>query len=229
VVGYAAVALMVHPSDAPPDLLETVVGALKADLGRSDDGSQCLALAAVANMGGPLLAASLAAPVQRLLVGSSSHACVKKKASLCLLRLFRTNPDCVVHGEWADRVSGLLEQRHLGVLTSSMSLLLGLASRSSGDYEGLVPYVIHNLHTLVVGESAKGVPRCRSDYLYYHTPCPWLQVKLLKFLQYVEDPPKNCTKTPRPCACLVAVTSVCTCACRQGTTPPRRTRCRPRP
>ena len=47
---------------------------------------------------------------QRLLVTQGGHACVLKKAALCLLRLFRTNPECVVHADWAGRLSTLLEQ-----------------------------------------------------------------------------------------------------------------------
>jgi AP-2 complex subunit alpha len=202
VVGYAAVALMVHPAGAPEDLVATVITAIKTDLDAMDDAGQCLALACIANMGGDKLAGPLVGSVQRLLVAQASHVCVKKKASLCLLRLFRTNPDCIVHRDWADRMSALLEQRHLGVLTSAMSLLLGFASRSPRDYESLVPYVIHNLHSLVVGGGggapdasksisrggAQAAPRCRQDYLYYQTPSPWLQVKLLKFLQYFEAP-----------------------------------------
>jgi len=44
-----------------------------------------------------------------------------------------------------------------------------------------------------VGETKdKGAPtatsRCRPDYLYYQTPCPWLQIKLLKFLQFYPTP-----------------------------------------
>jgi hypothetical protein len=45
---------------APPELMDTVVGAIKQDLGRTDDGAQCLALACIANMGGPALAGALA-------------------------------------------------------------------------------------------------------------------------------------------------------------------------
>jgi AP-2 complex subunit alpha len=188
-VGYAAVVLMVHPTESPEDLMTTVVSAIKQDLARHDDAAQCLALACIANMSGTTVAPQVASSVQRLLVAQDSHVCVKKKAALCLLRLFRTNPECVVHKEWAPRLSSLLEQRHLGVLMSVMSLVLGLASRSPSDYEGLCPYVIHNLHALVIGDTMTGkANRCRSDYYYYSTPAPWLQVKLLKFLQYYGVP-----------------------------------------
>ena len=65
----------------------------------------------------------------------------------------------------------LLEERHLGVLLSTMSLLIALASKSPVDYEICVPYVIALLSRLVL------TPRSTmDDYLYYNTPSPWLQV-----------------------------------------------------
>ena len=41
---------------------------------------------------------------QRLLVARDTDAVVRKKAALCLLKLFRTNPDNVTHSEWAPQV-----------------------------------------------------------------------------------------------------------------------------
>lgn len=41
---------------------------------------------------------------KRLLVSRDTDAVVRKKAALCLLKLFRTNPDNVTHPEWAPQV-----------------------------------------------------------------------------------------------------------------------------
>ena len=60
---------------------------------------------------------------------------------------------------------------------STMLLLIGLASRHTEDYESLVPYVIHVFGMLVLKRA------CAREYLYCRTPSPWLQIKLLKFLQ----------------------------------------------
>jgi len=43
----------------------------------------------------------------------------------------------------------LLENKNYGVVTSVMSLLIGLASKSQATYEGLVPHVIALLTRLV--------------------------------------------------------------------------------
>jgi len=59
-----------------------------------------------------------------------------------------------------------------------MSLLIGLTSKHEMEYQTLIPYAVHILSALVMQKS------CSQDYLYYRTPSPWLQVKLLRFLQY---------------------------------------------
>lgn len=159
------------------------------------------------------------------MVARDTDPVVRKKAALCLLKLFRTNPDNIMHADWAPQMVGgwsggtsshrgvpkrfvpsmvtvrqglmangwwyqsitmqahILEDRHLGVILSAMSLLIALASKSPTDYEICVPYVIHLLSRLVLQ------PRpCSEDYLYYNTPCPWLQVKFFKFLQLYPPP-----------------------------------------
>jgi AP-2 complex subunit alpha len=149
-------------------------------------------------MGGVDLAEALGQDVQRILSESRTEPVVRKKAALCLLRLFRSSPDTLELSEWADKISSLLEDRHLGVVTSVMSLLLGLATASPETYEGLVPYAIHILTRLVVHKA------CNTEYLYYSTPSPWLQVKCLKFLELYR-PPEDATQLSR-------LNEVCRCS-----------------
>ncbi|CAM9231402.1 unnamed protein product, partial [Ectocarpus sp. 13 AM-2016] len=143
---------------------------------------QTLALATVANLGGNDLSDALLPDVERLLVMKGTDPAVRKKAALCFLRFFRENPGNLIHSELSEKMARLLENKNLGVVTSVMSLLIGLASRSPGNYEGLVPHVIHLLTRLVIHKA------CASEYLYYGTPSPWMHVKLLKFLQMFPPP-----------------------------------------
>lgn len=195
-VGYMAFSMMFRPGD---ELMALAVNSMRNDvIGHAHHG-QTLALSAVSNIGGNDLAEALSADVQRLIIspldsgpsynmGINSEeefrnkALLCKKAALCLLRLFRTNPECVTVDEWMSRLARLLEDRDIGVVTSVMSLLLGFASTSTGTFEPLVPYVVSILTRLVVNRS------CAPDYLYYNIPSPWLQVKCLRFLQYYKVP-----------------------------------------
>ena len=178
-VGYVATTLLTRASD---DHFTLVINSIKNDLLSKSPAAQCLALACVSNMGTTVLAVECAEEVKRILVSVDTQPIVRKKASLCLLRFYRTNPTGLSADEWCPRISTLLESKEIGVVLSTMSLLLGLASRQPEAYVSLVPHVIHTLSRLAVNR------QCSPDYLYYTTPCPWLQVKLLKFLQYYPPP-----------------------------------------
>lgn len=182
-VGYAALSLLLRGDDP---MINSIVSTLRLDLtsqpsgqnrGPAGDAAQSLALCSIANMSGLELIQALHGEVQHILVSKSSTSNVKKKAALCLLRLVRTSPNLVAGREFAPHVAQLLQDRHLGVLTSAMSLLNGLASQHTAEYESLIPYVVHILGMLVLKKA------CAREYLYYRTPSPWLQIKLLKFLQ----------------------------------------------
>ena len=196
-VGYMAVSLLLRPGD---DLITLVVNCIHNDLVGREPGAKCLALAAVANIGGNDLAEALCRDVQAVIerpidergynlnsgvdaeLGARTRAALVKKGCLCMLRLFRTNNDCVDSTAWLHQLAALLEDRDVGVMTSAMSLLLGFASQNPAAFEPLVPYVISILLNLVINRM------CPQDYLYYRIPCPWLQVKCLRFLQYYKEP-----------------------------------------
>ena len=55
-------------------------------------------------MGGKEFAEAMSMDVQRLLVSNTVRPIVRKKAALCLLRLFRKNPDTLVVDPWADQM-----------------------------------------------------------------------------------------------------------------------------
>ncbi|PKI78778.1 hypothetical protein CRG98_000845 [Punica granatum] len=139
----------------------------------------------VGNIGGREFAESLAPDVQKLLISSSCRPLVRKKAALCLLRLYRKNPDVVNVDGWADRMAQLLDERDLGVLTSSMSLLVALVSNHHETYWSCLPKCVKILERLARNQD---VPQ---EYTYYGIPSPWLQVKTMRALQYfpvIEDP-----------------------------------------
>jgi len=190
-VGYVAMSLLLRGGDPA---IGSVINTIRKDIaaagapssagksssgagGDSTDSAQSLALCSIANISGLELIQALHVEVQHILVSKSSTPNVRKKAALCLLRLVRTSPNLVAGREFAPHVAQLLQDRHLGVLTSTMSLLNGLAVQHPPEYETLIPYVVHILGMLVLKKA------CAREYLYYRTPSPWLQIKLLKFLQ----------------------------------------------
>ena len=62
----------------------------------------------------------------------------------------QTKPKLVVGCESAPHVAYLLQDTHLGVLTSTMLWLIRLAICHKEDYESLFPFVIHLFRILVL-------------------------------------------------------------------------------
>lgn len=203
-VGYMAVALMLRPGDK---LMALVVNSVRNDIVSPYLHPQCLALSLIANLGGHEFADTVAQDVAKLITapldtGSSflspndSHPkldpeeikrnrnAVIKKTCLCLLRLYRTNPDCLIAEEWVTYLVKLVLDHDLGVVTSAMSLLLAMTSHQPHAFETAIPYILELMQRLITGQG-QVVPL---EYTYYRIASPWIQTKCLRFLQYFKEP-----------------------------------------
>ncbi|KAJ4970513.1 hypothetical protein NE237_003612 [Protea cynaroides] len=181
-VGYIVTSCLLNENH---DFLRLAINTVRNDIIGRNETFQCLALTMVGNIGGREFAESLAPDVQKLLMLSSCRPLVRKKAALCLLRLYRKNPDVVNVDGWSDRMAQLLDERDLGVLTSVMSLLVALVSNNHDVYWSCLPKCVKILERLARNQD---VPQ---EYTYYGIPSPWLQVKTMRALQYfpaIEDP-----------------------------------------
>ncbi|RKP26851.1 AP-2 complex subunit alpha-1 [Syncephalis pseudoplumigaleata] len=174
-IGYLALTLLLTENH---EMIRLVVNSLRKDLEDQVEIVNCLALHAIANIGGREMAESLSGDVYRLLIANTSKSFVKKKAALCLLRLFRKHSDVLPAAEWAADILPLMEHPDLGVLISVTSLAMALCQQCPDEYAPCVGRAIYRLHRMVI---EKDYP---IDYLYYKVPNPWLQVKLLRLLQY---------------------------------------------
>ena len=110
-------------------------------------------------------------------ISSTSKAPVKKKAALTLLRLYRKYPD-IVQQEWAERMISLMDDPDMGVTLSVTSLIMALAQDRPDEYKGSYVKAAQRLKKIIVDNDIS------PDYLYYKVPCPWVQVKFLRLLQY---------------------------------------------
>mmetsp|Transcript_25693 Transcript_25693/g.45735 ORF Transcript_25693/g.45735 Transcript_25693/m.45735 type:complete len:666 (-) Transcript_25693:12-2009(-) len=178
-VGYMVTSVLVNENN---DFLRLAINAVRNDIISRNESYQCLGLGFAANVGGPEFSEALASDVMKLLVSSTSRPIVKKKAALCLLRLFRKNSDIITADLWASKMAALLDEHDVGVLGTFVSLLTALAARESAGYEACVPKLITMLERLA---KARGVPQ---DHTYYGIPSPWLQVRIMRSLQYFPPP-----------------------------------------
>eukprot|EP01118_Nematostelium_gracile_P009612 TRINITY_DN3251_c0_g5_i1.p1 TRINITY_DN3251_c0_g5~~TRINITY_DN3251_c0_g5_i1.p1 ORF type:complete len:1030 (+),score=309.97 TRINITY_DN3251_c0_g5_i1:73-3090(+) len=185
-VGYLALAILLHENH---EMLPLIVQSLQNDLQSRNEYHQAMALTAIGNIGGKEMAESLAPIVQKLLISKSTKATIKKKAALCLLKLFRRYPDLITADVWLDRLFNLLDEHDLGILTSVMGLLLGLANDNPKGYEPAVKKAIWLLTKIIINKDYT------KDYVYYNMANPWLQVKILRFLSLYPPPTDATAKT----------------------------------
>ncbi|KAJ7546340.1 hypothetical protein O6H91_08G036300 [Diphasiastrum complanatum] len=181
-VGYIVTSCLLNENH---DFLRLVINTVRNDIIGRNETFQCLALTMVGNVGGKEFSESLAPDVQKLLISSSCRPLVRKKAALCLLRLYRKNPDVVNVDGWSDRMAQLLDERDIGVVTAVMSLLVSLVANNPDGYWNCVSKCVRLLERLT---RSQDIPQ---EYTYYGIPSPWLQVKTMRVLQYfpsIEDP-----------------------------------------
>ncbi|KAF2426308.1 Adaptor protein-like protein complex AP-2 [Tothia fuscella] len=173
-IGYLAVTLFLHEGH---DLLHLVINSIRKDLQNHLELNNCLALHAIANVGGKEMGQALSVDVHRLLISPTSKTFVKKKAALTLLRLYRKYP-AIVQMEWAERIISMMDDPDMGVALSVTSLVIALVQDNPEQYKAAYVKAARRLKNIAVDND------CTLDYQYYKVPCPWMQVKLLKLLQY---------------------------------------------
>ncbi|KAJ6575116.1 Adaptor protein complex AP-2 alpha subunit [Mycena capillaripes] len=174
-IGYLAVTLLMHENS---DFLRLVVNSIRKDLDGNNEVDNCLALHAIANVGGSEMAEALAEDVHRLLISPTSQSFVKKKAALTLLRLYRKHPDVIPAAEWALRIVSIMDDEDLGVVICVTSLVMALAQDHLAPFAVCYTKAVDRLNRLVIEHEYA------ATYAYYKVPSPWLQVKLLRLLQY---------------------------------------------
>jgi len=123
--GYLAISVLLKGTD---ELMTLVVNTIKRDLSlKHQEAVQCLALCAIANIGGRDMAQALADDVRRLVVTPATPVAVRKKAVLALLRIHRETPR-VVRLPTELEVAQMVQQEYpvqggLGLALSATALL----------------------------------------------------------------------------------------------------------
>lgn len=72
----------------------------------------------------------------------------------------------------------LMDDPDMGVTLSVTSLIMALAQDRPEEYKGSYAKAAQRLKKIIVDNDIA------PDYLYYKVPCPWIQVKFLRLLQY---------------------------------------------
>ncbi|OXC83109.1 AP-2 complex subunit alpha [Cryptococcus neoformans] len=180
-IGYLALTLLMHENS---DLARLVINSLHKDLEDQNEVNNCLALHAIATLGGKEMAEALAESVYRSMISATSSTFVKKKAALTLLRLYRKHPSVMPIKEWAARIVSMMGNRDPGVVLTITALVTTMAQAELEAFSGSYQKAVDILDRIVFEGHYP------AEYIYYKVPNPWLQTKLLRLLQYY-PPPDN--------------------------------------
>ncbi|WVR09438.1 hypothetical protein IAU60_006505 [Kwoniella sp. DSM 27419] len=180
-IGYLACTLLMHENS---DIARLVINSFRKDLDDHNEINNCLALHAIATLGGKEMAEALAENVYRAMISQTSTPFVKKKAALTLLRLYRKHPSVLPIAEWADRIVQMLDEYDHGVVMTVTTLITTMAQADLEAFSGCYQKAVRRLDKIVFDQETP------AEYIYYKVPNPWLQIKLLRLLQYY-PPPDN--------------------------------------
>ncbi|WVQ95122.1 hypothetical protein IAU59_002216 [Kwoniella sp. CBS 9459] len=180
-IGYLACTLLMHENS---DLVRLVINSFRKDLEDHNEINNCLALHAIATLGGKEMAEALGENVYRAMISQASTPFVKKKAALTLLRLYRKHPTVLPISEWAERIVAMLDDYDHGVVLTAATLITTMAQADLEAFSGCYQKSVRRLDKIVFDQETP------AEYIYYKVPNPWLQIKLLRLLQYY-PPPDN--------------------------------------
>eukprot|EP00276_Gloeochaete_wittrockiana_P008207 CAMPEP_0184653344 /NCGR_PEP_ID=MMETSP0308-20130426/11042_1 /TAXON_ID=38269 /ORGANISM="Gloeochaete witrockiana, Strain SAG 46.84" /LENGTH=1204 /DNA_ID=CAMNT_0027088731 /DNA_START=109 /DNA_END=3723 /DNA_ORIENTATION=+ len=181
-VGYLATSLLLNEDS---ELLRLIINCVRNDLTSRNENFITLALISSANMGNKEFSEALIGDVEKILFSNTARTLVRKKAALCLLRMYRKDAEVLSPDPWAEKLGSLLEENNLGFLTSVMSLVGGIIQTTPKGWESIAPKACKLLSRMLINKDYT------SDYTYYGIPSPWLQCKILRLLQYfppIDDP-----------------------------------------
>jgi len=176
--GYLACSLLLMENH---EILRLIVNIAKQDIQNDDEHIVALSLNTVANIGGQEFTENLFQDISKMLSPqSSASAYIKRKACVCLLRLFRRDTDSIVSSVWSKRLATILtSSKDIGFLLSCAGLVIGILEQGDHpitEWQSLVSATVHCL-TNVVHDA-------QPSHVYYSIPAPWLQIKLLRILQF---------------------------------------------
>eukprot|EP00127_Corallochytrium_limacisporum_P005621 Clim_evm20s209 gene=Clim_evmTU20s209 len=184
-IGYLFMTTMVNEND---EMARLLVEAIRHDLTSIQDFHVGLALNAIGNIAGKEMADELAGDVLKRLVANDAKVDVKKKAALALLRLYRKSPECFPESEWNDRIIKLIDDSDSAVCQSVVTLISVLALENPVQYAIAVPKIVARLNRMVTTAN-------HGPHFYYDVNAPWLQVRMLRFLQIYPVPKEDSVRS----------------------------------
>ncbi|CAA9989591.1 AP-1 complex subunit gamma, putative [Plasmodium knowlesi strain H] len=175
-IGYLGLTILL---DENTDILMLVTNSIKNDLKNSNQYINGLALCALGNIANTEMCSSLRYEILDLM--NINNPYIKKKAAMCAIRILKKTSD--MEDLFVDKINNLLEDRNHGVLSAGISLMISLIEKNP-QYrkvlKGHTNKIVKILKSCVMSSYSHGV-----EYDVYGINDPFLQVKILKLLKYL--------------------------------------------
>ncbi|PIL24942.1 hypothetical protein GSI_12829 [Ganoderma sinense ZZ0214-1] len=171
-LGYLGIMLLL---DENQEVLTLVTNSLKNDMNHANMYAVGLALCTFADIASEEMSRDLANEIEKLL--GSSNTYIRKKASLCALRVVRKVPELADH--FTTKAKNLLADRNHGVLLTAITLVTEMCQIDAGcleEFRNAVPLLVRHLKALVTtGYSPEHDVSGITD--------PFLQVRILRLMR----------------------------------------------
>ncbi|KZT65038.1 gamma-adaptin [Daedalea quercina L-15889] len=183
-LGYLGIMLLLDESQ---EVLTLVTNSLKNDMNHANMYAVGLALCTFADIASEEMSRDLANEIEKLL--GSSNTYIRKKASLCALRVVRKVPDLSDH--FITKAKNLLADRNHGVLLTAITLVTEMCQTDAAcldEFRNAVPLLVRHLKSLVTtGYSPEHDVSGITD--------PFLQVKILRLLRLLGKGDEKASET----------------------------------
>ncbi|KAF8821456.1 adaptin n terminal region domain-containing protein [Cardiosporidium cionae] len=177
--GYIASSLLFLNST---ELLCLCVNTMKIDMSSPNENFVALALNNFTFVANEEMIENLLSTIIGLTKKQNENPYIHKKAYMCLLKILRKDPNFMDISVWKPILLEAFEKGNkVSVLIAVCNVILAYLELDSEGWEDIIPHVMSHLD------------RCANDlfpssFVYYNVPAPWLQVKLLRMLQFLPPP-----------------------------------------
>lgn len=178
--GYVAASILIPEYEA--EIFANITRNVKTDLFSANEAMASLALNLIGGTANAELAKSLVNDVVKLALGENPALgqSTRKKALLCLLRIYRKYRDNFPNvRQWIQPLNAMIERfsTSYSVLNAIFTMIEGILSiEYSKNWDPIAFNVCRVLMGVIVNEN------CPPEYTHYHVPHPWLQIKGLRIL-----------------------------------------------
>ncbi|CAD2100521.1 AP-1 complex subunit gamma, putative [Plasmodium vinckei lentum] len=177
-IGYLGLTILL---DENTDILMLVTNSIKNDLRSSNQYINGLALCALGNIANSEMCCSLRQEILDLM--NINNPYIKKKAAMCAIRILKKTND--IEELFIDKINNLLEDRNHSVISAGITLMISLIEKKAQFKNVLKVHtnkIVKILKSCIVSGYSHG-----AEYDIYGINDPFLQVKILKLLKYLNS------------------------------------------